>query len=301
MKQFHYSAYGLTFTSAFEIRGLLECIGEQEEVILKMGKIDTSPFSIKKGFLIREMTPDGFLFCVENVAAFLISDGKHITIDAYTEDKGVWETLLLGPVMAALLQQNGFLTLHGSAFLFEEKAVLMLGATGVGKSSLAMALHKKGNCYLTDDICAITFSTEGEPLLYLGSSHVNLWEDSIEALGLSQNTSHQIRLGLSRHQFIMDLPRLNKCHPIKRVYLLEVGSIQDDILAAQKLDLMSSIKLLYKNIYGINSLRDMELENESFKMIHIMAAQITCSKLDRQHAQMDIKLVAEHLESFLKL
>ena len=45
----------------------------------------------------------------------------------------------------------------------------------------------------------------------------------------------------------------------------------------------------------------MELENESFKMIHIMAAQITCSKLDRQHAQMDIKLVAEHLESFLKL
>jgi hypothetical protein len=301
MKEFHYSAYGLTFTSTFKIRGLSECIsGQPGGVTFEMGKIDTNQFPIKKGFLIREMTLKGFLFCVKGVAAFLVSDGKTVVIDTYTDDRGAWEALLLGPVMAALLQQNGFLTLHGSAFLYGEKAVLMLGSSGAGKSSLAMALNQKGHYILTDDICAITFSIDGEPLVYFGNGHVDLWEDSRDALGLPQHTSFQIRQGLPRHRFPLHQPNLNKCYPIGHVYILKVGPLKRLTLNIQRLDFLASVKFLYINLFGRNSLRDMKLEKESFKMIHKIAGQISCTRLIRRQAQMDIKLVSEYLESLLK-
>ncbi len=51
---------------------------------------------------------------------------------------------LLGSVMGAVLHYRGVTPLHGNGFVHEGGAVLVLGNMGVGKSTLAAALVKKG-------------------------------------------------------------------------------------------------------------------------------------------------------------
>jgi hypothetical protein len=54
--------------------------------------------------------------------------------------------------------------LHGAALAVCDKAVLLLGASGTGKSSLAGVLTKRGWSFLADDACAL----EDEGLLWPG-------------------------------------------------------------------------------------------------------------------------------------
>src|SRR5436853_7875447 len=60
-----------------------------------------------------------------------------------------------GPVAAARLRQQGLLVLHASAVTINDRAVVICGGSGWGKSTLAAALHRRGHRLLTDDFAAI--------------------------------------------------------------------------------------------------------------------------------------------------
>lgn len=300
MKQFHFNAYGLHFSAEFAVSVFSEIEPGPAQVVIRREKIRRDQYVMKKGFLIREMTPSGFLFCVKDVAAFLIVNGETILVDPDTQEQEAWEMLLSGPVMAILLQQRGFLTLSGSAFLYDDRAILMLGPSGVGKSSLAMALDKKGCSFLTDDICAISFSEEGKPILHCGSGQVALWQDSMEALGLPEDASTAARQNLPKFRVSVKETPAEQVYPIGHVYILKVGPLKKRALNIQTLDFLGAIKFLGLNLCGRNSLVDMGLENESFKMIHKMAKHVGCARLLRRESNMETEIVSTYLESILK-
>ena len=58
---------------------------------------------------------------------------------------------------ACLMYQKGFLVLHGSAIKSMKNGItkLFIGASGVGKSTMAMNELKKGGLLITEDICII--------------------------------------------------------------------------------------------------------------------------------------------------
>ncbi len=86
-----------------------------------------------------------------------------------------------GPSIIIASRYNGRAVLHGSAFLYKEKAYLVIAFPGVGKSTLttAMSKHRRDVSFITDDIICV--SKEGTTI-YRGIHGVNLNSDSLNQL-----------------------------------------------------------------------------------------------------------------------
>ena len=62
---------------------------------------------------------------------------------------------VLGVPLGYLLQNNDFQVLHGSAVTKNNLGYAFIGKSGIGKSSIALALINKGFKLLTEDLCII--------------------------------------------------------------------------------------------------------------------------------------------------
>jgi hypothetical protein len=302
MDLFHYKAYGLVFRSEFEVDGLTVADNAvTADVEIKQAKLDVSSYPVIKGFLVREMTEDGFLYSIRDYATFLISNGNTILVEPLTDEKEKWQMYLLGSVMGALLQQRGFLTLHGSAVLINEKAHLILGPSGMGKSSIAMALQQKGHLFLTDDICAIKNDAVGIAHLYPGSRHTKLWKDAIDRLQVGQDNMANVRNGLPKFRLTLEDSCAEEAYPIARIFLLGIQKTNTAPIELNPLNPMGAMQALNQNVYRKYFAEQFGLEKRIFTLLGQLANQIPSTAVNRRQAKMDVKAVAKRIEEFIEL
>jgi len=114
-------------------------------------------------------------------ARFVVSgDASEIWCE-YTSTAEDAATYLLGPVLAYTLRRRGTLALHASAIVVREHAVLIAGAPGAGKSTVAAACALRGATVLTDDVAAIEWRG-GRAFVMPGYPRLRVWSDVAEAL-----------------------------------------------------------------------------------------------------------------------
>ena len=180
---FHYTAFGLNITSEIKLPGMIEKENiDKSDVKISLGEVSPSLSpGVKKGPNYIADHKNVYIWW-EDIGKVKISEGNQITVEPLSDLKNPNETniipFLLGPVMSTLLHQRGFLVLHGSSVKIDNEAVAFLGYRGLGKSTTAIQLYKKGYSLITDDILAINFDEKGIPLLYPGYPHVRLSEES---------------------------------------------------------------------------------------------------------------------------
>ena len=169
----NYTAFGLTIDADLDFPEL--------QVIAKPARSDV---------LIRNKKPSqttGFCFTIDAIGTFEITEKHQITYNVRPEtDLRNLRLFLLGSCMGALLQQRGYLVLHGNAIstIDRQNTMIFLGNQGVGKSTTAAWHLTQGHRILADDICAITFNANGEALLIPSYPQPKLWQDSAELLGI---------------------------------------------------------------------------------------------------------------------
>ncbi|GAB5522885.1 MAG: hypothetical protein Roseis2KO_07570 [Roseivirga sp.] len=301
MNPFHYRAYGLTIQADFEIEGLVSSEKfDSPDVKISLAKLDVSAYPMIEGFLVRELTSRGFLYGIKDLASFLITDGRTILVDPLSEEKDRWQMYLLGSVMGALLQQRGFLTLHGSAVLANNKAHLILGPSGMGKSSIAMALHQSGCPFLTDDICAIKFNEAGTPQLYYGSRHIKLWQDAIDQLGAAQDNMPSVRNGLPKYRLLLDEVSNNSTYVLGHIFILQLEPLHQSQITFKRLNPIYAMGLLNQNVYRKYFIEQFKLEKHIFTMLSQLTNLTQATLLSRTHAQTDVKEVAKRIKDFLQ-
>ena len=118
---------------------------------------------------------------------FLYGDGIAFAFDQDGRNIwGIWPpqmsledlmVYLLGPVFAFVLRLRGFISLHASAAVLRENAVVFVGPGGAGKSTIAGALACRGYPILGDDVAVLEEISE-EYYLRPAYPHVRLWADS---------------------------------------------------------------------------------------------------------------------------
>jgi hypothetical protein len=124
-----------------------------------------------------ERQPDGkAIFSIEShpQAGYLISgpqygahrlsrDGRQLQCDPAGHPDSAWQRLLIAQILpfAALLQ--GLEIFHASAVVRHGRAAAFLGPSGVGKTSLALELCRRGASFLADDVLAL--EPDGDTLL----------------------------------------------------------------------------------------------------------------------------------------
>jgi hypothetical protein len=144
-----YSAYGLSVYSELPLPELGAGLGPPD-VWIRRGSVqmDSRPISRQEQFIYGSQ-----------VGAFHLSGGTEIVVEPRkgADDASV-RIVLLGRVMACLLWQRGWLPLHSSGVTIDDQVVLIAGPSGMGKSTLAAALHARGHRVVTDDVAPVRIS-----------------------------------------------------------------------------------------------------------------------------------------------
>ncbi|MGW6225990.1 hypothetical protein ACWFQT_02640 [Cellulosimicrobium cellulans] len=107
--------------------------------------------------------------CDVQVSADLATVRVHLRDGA---DPGVAAILVTGAVLSFQLYLRGVAVLHGSAVDVGGRAVAFVGASGMGKSTMATLLCAAGGAVITDDVLRVDL--DGPPSVRLGASELRL-------------------------------------------------------------------------------------------------------------------------------
>lgn len=125
----------------------------------------------------------GYLLRFPKLADFEVSgDGYRVACHPVPGvDEATLEHLFLNQIYPLALTRRGRPAFHAAAVRVGGGAVAFLGASGMGKSTLAMAFARAGFPFLTDDGLLVEKSEEGYRVLPNHPS-IRVWDDSRKAL-----------------------------------------------------------------------------------------------------------------------
>jgi hypothetical protein len=295
---FSYLVYGLGIRATIPLPELVA--GEaEEEVSIRFGRLDQPLLETReKGWSYSSPAPEEKHLFWQGIGTFLVREGRDIVIDPFPGlDERTLRLFILGPVLAVLLRQRGHLLLHASAIAVDDEAVLFLGNSGWGKSTMAATLHARGHALVTDDI-AVLQSKEGCPRVFPGFPQLKLWPEALVSLGDDPeklprwNPQLEKRVRLVSHQF-PSAPL-----PIKRIYVLDEGNTPEiSPLRAQEA-FMELIRHTYGSDHGLQTAMGVGSAPHFLECADIVDKVIICS-LRRQKSLSQLNDLARLIEEDL--
>ena len=183
--RFRYCVYGVGIVSDVPLAlpeyadgGLAEVEYRNTAASVWPTATDTSLFDTPSDAWYRYASlPDGATYVRwEGVGEFLVStDGRSITgRRAEGSSPDSFQVYMLGQALSFALVTQGFEPLHATAVVVDNHAVVFLGESGFGKSSLAACFLDAGYRLLTDDLLVL-HETDGRMLAYPGPPRIKLF------------------------------------------------------------------------------------------------------------------------------
>jgi hypothetical protein len=282
-KHYSYNCFGLNIDSEFECPEFFsaEFSGEADVNI----RFDQAPDTLDnpKAFGVRyQVKPGEFLLLVDDVARYLVRDGKEILIDpAEGSDHDSIRLFLLGSALGALLQQRGMLVLHGSVVDVGDHCITFVGHSGQGKSTLATAFSQQGYKLLGDDLCVIKFSNDnnGPAMVYPGYPQTKLWHDALEQLNQDPETLLRIRPEISKRKLPIHSVFSREPKPLS--HLFQLGTYNGDTVQCSQLRGADIIECLKTHSYRKQYIIGHGMEITHFKQCIALVQQITAFNLKR--------------------
>lgn len=295
MQTFSYYIHDLYINSEIEIPEipyLSEGIEDKPDVAVRFGKLPEHLDEIKSSGVLFEISDGHFLLKLPKVGRYLAKNGMEIIIDPNPEasDDEI-RLFLLGSVLGAILHQRGYLPLHGSSVRVKNEAVVIIGNSAAGKSTLAASLDKNGFPLISDDISSVSLNSSGECIIHPGIPYIKLWKDVIEKLHPGTDLN-RVRPQIEKYKVPLSLNSARqKALPIKIIVLLstknEEGFSVEEITGAKKLI------VLRENIYRDQFLKGSDLLENHFKLLSQLSNQSKLYHITRPSIPLMIKELTE--------
>jgi hypothetical protein len=263
-KFYFYNAYGLGIKSAIPFPELKSAESIDFELVIQFydSKSYTKITGTEDDFRLKFRSKSNIPVLWDGQLIFRVINGKEIIINPDVSFNEIFlRSLILGQGMAVILHQRGHLLLHASAVNIEGGAVVFLGECGYGKSTITVALNKRGYPLISDDVTVVNLEIKNEPVLIPSFSRIKLNNDIIKHINGPYGSFTQIHLDFEKHSF----PAKNffpyDSLPIKIIYILE-KSQKNEI---QPLKSQEKLINLIKNTYTQNILEYDEKANNLFE------------------------------------
>lgn len=219
-----YSAFGLRIGSQITLPALPAAFYNRFEAVIYFANIEVPPneAAIVSGdsFCI---TRSGVYRFWDDLGTLLIRNGSEILVDPAPEvDVSVIRAGILGAGFGTLLHQRGHLILHASSVVVDGKAVVFAGGSGQGKSTIALALYRRGYKLLSDDVTAIDM-TAAIPRAILGYSQINVQPDVLVAHSCDPTQFDKVEPALEKRVIPTRQAYSDSVFLLKQIYVLAEG------------------------------------------------------------------------------
>lgn len=125
---------------------------------------------------------DGIRFVWGDEVAFDMTDGERIAYCPGPDWRGGLPASFYSTLAALTLAWRGMLPLHACAVEIGGRAVLIAGAAGAGKSTLAAELIARGARFVADDLSVVTVDENGELRVPCGRPTMRLHRETAARL-----------------------------------------------------------------------------------------------------------------------
>jgi len=178
------------------------------------------------------------------------------------------------------LHQRGLLPLHASVIATERGAVVFMGHSGLGKSTLAAHFRQLGYRVLADDIAVISFDAQSHPQVAPGLPQFKLWPNSVKELGGEVESLPRLRPHLEKRILMFPEAFHREPLPLARVYALEADRLRDDIrLTVQPV--LDRVRLLLEHTYRAQYLSGLGLQKAHFQSLSRVVAAVPVVRVVR--------------------
>jgi hypothetical protein len=292
---FFYKAFGLTISSCLPCPELLPGAGAPDVAVVYGHVPDALPGAVNHGVRF-QTAPGQLLLQVNEIGNFLVRDGRQIVIDRHPTacDDDV-RVFLLGSAVGALLHQRGTLILHGSSVKVDDGCVVLVGRSGVGKSTLATALRRRGYPCLGDDICPISIEEDGIPYAAPAYPQAKLWTDALHHFGIDTAGLRRVRPQLEKRALPIEGDWQEERVPVKRIYVLSPGwGKLDPIL--QPITGTRKLRVLRDYTYRVEYLRGLDMMKGHFRQVVHLASRLPVTRVVRPVGEYLVEQLADALE-----
>src|SRR5262245_57475467 len=147
-----FTAYGLNIDSEIDLPELRRRVEGAPDVSIRYALSSDDLPGAKRNNPGWQSKENQLLLTIKDVAKYFILEGREIRIErsANSREEDI-RVFLLGSVLGALMHQRNILTLHASAIRCSRGAVLFMGPSGYGKSTLAGSMLQRGYSMIADD------------------------------------------------------------------------------------------------------------------------------------------------------
>ncbi len=166
-----------------------------------------------------------YLLKVPGVADFYVSGGNRVEYRLHEGADPDWVQLILNSrVLVALLHQRGIVSFHAGSFVHNGRGVMVIGATGAGKTSLTLAFALNGAGFLADDLTPVVFPG-GVPSVMPLHRRVKLRPDTARQLAIYPSRLTEAERGTGK-LYLPLTPVQDTSYPISIIIHLETGQAE---------------------------------------------------------------------------
>lgn len=273
MSSKYYRAFGINIKSEIDFGALiLEIEKCEEDIKISIGQI---PEKIKKDIDLGKwisVSENDIWFDIPDTAIFYISNSENIIVQLY-KDCEINNVIayILGACMGFILYQQKKLAIHGGCVALNNKAAIICGNTGAGKTSLITALRLKGKKVLSDDISVV--NKENKFLVSPGYCGQKISSDVLKYFNIEENKKFKTQIE-NKDKYIIPIRESYEKDSIslEAIIMLEQDNIES--VKVKKVLGNEKINIILNNIYLKQWINKKQLLNLYFKTALDLAKQV---------------------------
>jgi GTPase SAR1 family protein len=278
-KIYRYKAFGLNLNSDIEIPELDIGNGEKD-VRIQLGIVPNDINDMVEHSDQYQLSRTEFTFDIEDVARYHIIDGNQIVVEPYAEtDMDRVTVYLLGTAMGVLFIQRNRIAIHGSTVSVGQRAIIITGDCGAGKTSLSSEFRKNGYGFLADDISAISMNQELQLFVHPAFPQQRLCTDT--ALNMGYDLSTLKLASMEENKYIVKLEEQYIGEKMPLAAIVEICISDTEEVTLEELRGIDKIKHIEKNIYCGPLYDNMGFTNDYYQALLLIAKITAYYKVSR--------------------
>jgi len=291
-----YTAYGLEIDSEVPLPELLPGSDRPADVTVRLGAVPAELSDPLRKYYYFDAKPGELLLRVPKTGRYLVVKGQEIVIEPLADhSEENLRILLLGSAFGALLHQRHLLAMHASSVQTSHGAVLFVGPSGHGKSTVLAALARRGYAMLADDVTAVSVDSPSGPLAFAAFPRQRLSADIASRLDYRVESLHRIE---SSEKLLAPVARFCKDPlPVHAVYDLEVD--EEPKLRLEPVDTLEGFEVLAANTYRYQFLEGLGLREMHFRAASRLAGAVHVGRFTRPASSFLLESLVDRLEEEL--